>query len=370
MTGTTRARDQERNAGDPPSAPRRAIVLGGGGLLGFAWMVGALAALETEARFDARTADLLVGTSAGSVAASLLACGASVDEVRRHHQGVPAPADPPIAYDHDNGGALPPPPQLRPGSLRLFWDGVRHPRRVPAIVAFTGALPTGRGTLEPVRRLVADLADRSGLHQRWPERPSTWITATDYRTGERVVFGRDAAAPLADAVVASCAIPAWYPPMVIDGRSFIDGGAVSNASVDLVAEANIDEVYVFAPMASVVPDRPRSPVSRIERAIRRAITKRILADAETLRAAGSRVILVTPGPDDLAVMGSNLMNPRRRTAVLQTAMRTAAIQLRVQLAERPRRSTRGHRPLASAVVPPSVHHPVAPAGSVGLPGGR
>lgn len=358
---------QLRAADDPASVPRRAIVLGGGGVLGFAWMVGALAALETEARFDARTADLLVGTSAGSVAASLLACGASVDEIRRHHQGVPAPADPPIVYNHDNGGALPPPPRLRPGSLGLFIDGVRHPGRVPAIVAFSGALPTGRATLEPVRRLVADIADRSGLQQRWPERPSTWITATDYRSGERVVFGRDAYPPLADAVVASCAIPAWYPPALIDGRSFIDGGAVSNASVDVVADANVDEVYVFAPMASVVPDRPRSPVSRIERAIRRAITKRIIADVETLRAAGARVMLVTPGPDDLAVMGTNLMNPRRRTEVLQTSMRTAAVQLRVQLAQRQHRAARGHPPLAGTGLPASVRYPGAPAGAVGSP---
>lgn len=363
----THARDPVRDAGGPPASPRRAVVLGGGGVLGFAWMVGALAALETEARFDARTANLLVGTSAGSVAASLLACGASVDEIRRHHQGVPAPADPPIAYDHDKGRALPPPPQLRPGSLRLFLDGVRHPGRVSAIVALSGALPTGRGTLEPVRRLVADVADRSGLRQRWPQQPSTWITATDYRSGERVVFGRDADAPLADAVVASCAIPAWYPPMVIGGRSFIDGGAVSNASVDLVAEASVDEVYVFAPMASLVPDRPRSPVSRVERAIRRAITKRIVADVQALRAAGMRVVLVTPGPEDLAAMGTNLMNPRRRTEVLQTSMRTAAVQLRVQLAERRRRPGPGHRQLSATGLPASMRHDVASTASSGVP---
>jgi NTE family protein len=93
-------------------------------------------------------------------------------------------------------------------------------------------------------------------------------------------------------------------------------------------------------MASVERDRPRSPASRVERAIRRAITRGIIADIESLRADHARVIFVTPGPEDLAVIGANLMNPRRRTEVLETAMRTAAIQLRVQLAARRRGNRR------------------------------
>ncbi len=324
------------------TSPRRAVVLGSGGVLGFAWMVGALAAFEAEAQTDVRSSDLLVGTSAGSVGAALLSCGVSVDQIRRHHQGVPAPTDPPIAFDYDldTGGALPSRPQLRPGSPRLLFDAVRHPRQSRAVVALAGALPAGRGTLDPVRRLIVGLTNSTALGDNWPGSPHAWIVATDYRTGRRVVFGRDAEASLPDAVVASCAIPAWYPPVVIEGRSYIDGGAVSNASIDLVADADVDEVYVFAPMASVERDRPLSPASRIERAVRRAITRGIIADIESLRAQDKRVIFVTPGPEDLAVIGANLMNPRRRTEVLETAMRTAAIQLRVQLAARTRGSRR------------------------------
>ncbi len=328
--------------GKPGVAPRRAVVLGSGGVLGFAWTIGALAALENEACFDVRSVQQLVGTSAGSVAAALLSCGVSVDEIRRHHQGVPAPTDPPIAFDHSAGtrGALPRRPGLLPGSPRLMFDAVRHPMQARAVVALAGALPAGRGTLEPVRRLVTEVAERSGFDSRWPERPQTWIAATDYRSGQRVLFGRDRAVRLADAVVASCAIPAWYPPAVIDGRSYIDGGAVSNTSVDVLLGASIDEVYVIAPMASTDVDRPRSPVSRIERALRGAITRGLVADVAALRASGMRVVLVTPGPDDLAVIGTNLMNPRRRTEVLESAMRTAAIRLRADLAARPARSRR------------------------------
>lgn len=324
------------------TSPRRALVLGSGGVLGFAWTIGALAALENEAGFDVRTVQQLVGTSAGSVACALLACGVSVDEIRRHHQGVPAPTDPPIAFDYAGGAgrALPLRPRLLPGSPRLILHSLRHPRRARAAVALAGALPSGRGTLEPVRRLVTEVAGHNGLDSGWPENPRTWIVATDYRTGQRVLFGRDRSVPLADAVVASCAIPAWYPPAVIDGRPYIDGGAVSNTSVDVLASEQIDEAYVVAPMASIDLDRPRSPVSRIERALRRAIARGLLADIASLRASGMRVVLVTPGPEDLAVIGTNLMNPRRRTEVLESAMRTAAIRLRADLAARPTRTRR------------------------------
>jgi NTE family protein len=105
---------------------------------------------------------------------------------------------------------------------------------------------------------------------------------------------------------------------------------VSNASVDLLADQDVDEVYVLAPMAAVEPDNPRSPVARLERRVRRSITRGISNDIGVLREAGTQVTLLTPGPEDLAVMGANLMNPRRRTAVLHTAMRTSANALRDQ----------------------------------------
>jgi NTE family protein len=327
---------------DPTAVPRRALVLGGGGVLGFAWIVGALAALEVEAGFDARDVEVVVGTSAGAVAAAALGCGISVDQMRRHHQGFPAPGDPPIAFTYETRGhGLPPRPSFGVGSPRLLMGGVRHPRERRTLLTLTGALPTGRGSLQPVADMVAGISANAGLDGRWPTRPLPWIVAVDYWSGRRVVFGRDEVGPftstevsLADAVVASCSIPAWYPPMRIGTHPYIDGGAVSNASTDLVRDLAVDETYVLAPMAALSPDRPRSPVARIERSIRRAITRGILADVADLRARGTRVVLVTPGPQDLEVIGANLMNPRRRTEVLDLAMRTVAIDLRAQLATR------------------------------------
>jgi NTE family protein len=323
-----------------PQPPRRALVLGGGGVLGFAWTVGALSALEVEARFDARDVEIVVGTSAGAVAAAALGCGVTVDQMRRHHQGFPSSDDPSIAFEYDTTGhGLPPRPGFGLGSPRLLLGAIRHPAGTRTLLALTGALPTGRGTLQPVADMVTGIVTDGGLDGEWPARPRPWIVAVDYWSGRRVVFGRDdvesltgPGVALADAVVASCSIPGWYPPMRIGARPYIDGGAASNASADVLRDAPVDEVYVLAPMASIRLDRPRSPVARVERSIRRSITRGLLADIAQLRAAGKRVIFVCPGPEDLAVIGANLMNPRRRVEVLAMAMRTSAIALRTQLA--------------------------------------
>jgi NTE family protein len=127
---------------------------------------------------------------------------------------------------------------------------------------------------------------------------------------------------------------------VIDGVPYVDGGAASIASVDVLRHTTVDEVYVLAPMASVELDHPAGTAARFERRLRRVVTRRILADIEMLRASGMRVVLVTPGPDDLSAMGANMMNPTRRTEVFDTARETAATSLRTDLAGERRATSR------------------------------
>ena len=310
---------------------RRGLVLGAGGVLGLTWMVAALRALEAEEGFDARDVEVCIGTSAGSVLAALLGCGIGVDVALRHQQGIPAPADPDISwdYDRDSGRSVPPRPGFGIGSPRLLFEAARHPRRVPPMAAFSAALPRGRGTLLPLHRMV-EVVSEPLPDGGWPVGPSTWIAAMDYAAGTRTVFGRDGAPPatLADAVTASCAIPGWYAPVVIDGRPYVDGGTLSPTSLDLLDCAGLDEVYVLAPMASFAYDRPRAAMARAERRWRRLVSRRVLADAELLRASGTAVTLLGPGPEDLQAIGANLMDPRRRQAVLATALRTSTEALR------------------------------------------
>ena len=152
----------------------------------------------------------------------------------------------------------------------------------------------------------------------------------DYDTGKRVAFGREGApeAGLAEAVLASCSIPAWYTPVVIGGRRYVDGGTCSATSVDLLADQELDEVFVLAPMASFDYDHPRSVAARVERAFRRTVTRRMLGEAAKVRRAGGSVTMLGPGREDLEAIGTNLMDPSRRVSVLETSVRTSAEALR------------------------------------------
>jgi NTE family protein len=307
---------------------RRGLVLGAGGVLGAAWTIGALAAVQEEYGWDPTEAEVLIGTSAGSVLAAFLGCGISVDQLVNHQRGIVAPGDPEISYDPDRdaGGALPPRPKLRIGSPRGALASALRPWRVTPMGALSTVLPQGRGSLAPVGRLVEAVAPDGA----WATHPRTWVVAMDYDSGRRVPFGRPGApaAALRDAVMASCAIPGWYAPVPIGGRRYVDGGACSPTSIDLVARLELDEVVVLSPMSSLRYDTPTAVAAKIERRFRRLSTKRVIGEVKKVAATGTRVTLLGPGAEDLAVIGANMMDPRRRQEVLETSMRTSAAALR------------------------------------------
>ena len=405
--------------------PRVGLVLGAGGVLGAAWMVGALVAVQERLGSGLGEAELVVGTSAGSVLAAALRCGVNVDEMVAHQRGGAlgplAAAGPP-----DLGSrALPPPPLLRVGSPRLVLAAMRAPHRMSPWVAVSALVPQGRARHVALHAMVHTMAShawphlppphgrhpghgrhvadhgreglpgpaQSGLPDaaavvdaiagvdsvdaaigavdalgagdsgvsaalsgmsaatsgtsgssgangtgidagdeagfEWARDGRTWIVAVDYDSGRRVVFGQAGAPPAAlpDAVVASCSIPGWYRPMVIGGRRYVDGGLRSATSAGLLVDAGLDEVYVLAPLASLVIDRPRLPHERLERRVRRLITLGMRREVERLRSAGTAVTVLTPGPEDLAAIGANVMDPRRRRSVLETSLRTSAAAL-------------------------------------------
>jgi len=311
--------------------PRIGLVLGAGGVLGAAWMTGALARLQDRLPAPAADVDLIVGTSAGSVLAAALRCRASMDEIVAWQCGDATGilSDSVVLAAQD--GPLPPLPYLRLGSLPLARAALLRPLQVPPWVGASGFLPHGRGQHAALRSLVSALHRRYHLHPQHAGAPAhwvdghTWIAAMDYDTGRRVLFGHPDAprAPLPDAVVASCSIPGWYEPTRIDGRRYVDGGVRSTTSLSALSGTDVHEVYVLAPMASTEPDHPLQPHLRIERRLRQLITRALLRQAKSLSAQGKHVTIVTPGPRDLAVMGANLMDPRRRQAVLEVSLRTS-----------------------------------------------
>jgi NTE family protein len=311
---------------------RIAVVLGAGGVLGAAWTAGALVALQRRLPCPIGEVGTIIGTSAGSVLAAALRCGVSADQIVEHQRGSGPIGLPDLSdLDRDAGGSLPRLPRLRPGSPRLVINTVRAPHRVHPWVAASAFVPEGRARHRSLSDLVHTLLalHPDGPPPAWPARGDTWIVAVDYDTGRRVAFGRAGApnAALPDAVVASCSIPGWYEPKVIDGRRYIDGGVRSSTSADLLGRLDLDEVYVLAPMASYVTDNPRHPYARLERAFRRVITLALTRETRRIRASGATVTIVTPGPDDLGAIGVNLMDPNRRQRVLETSLRTSPAAL-------------------------------------------
>lgn len=305
--------------------PRRGLVLGAGGVLGAAWSVGALCALEESTGIDLRTYDYIVGTSAGAVLAALLGSGVTPAELRDHQLGKAVQgrlADLSWDYARSTGGALPPIPRWGVGSAALVRHNARRLRRLPPTAVMSALLPVGRGSLDELGELVAAFAPSGG----WATHEGIWLVAMDYETGRRVPFGRSGEpnASLVEAVMASCAIPAWYAPVVIDGHRYVDGGACSATSADLFAGLGLDEVCVVAPLVSVQTDHPRSLLVKMERRWRAIVTRRCLHEVGKLTAEGTKVTILAPGPADLEAIGGNVMQTSRRIAVLETSLRTSA----------------------------------------------
>ena len=193
-------------------------------------------------------------------------------------------------------------------------------------------LPSGGGTLDAVARLVRDVGGMAepGGDGTWSAHPNLRVTAVDLDAGRRVVFG-DPGAPrvgLPEAVTASCAIPGWFAPVVLDGVRYVDGGAWSATNVDVAAGRALDEVVVLAPMVSFAPGAvPTTWRARVERRWRQAASRRCLREVDAVHAEGTQVTVLGPGAEDLQVMGSNLMDVDRRRRVLDTSLRTSAAAL-------------------------------------------
>jgi predicted acylesterase/phospholipase RssA len=339
------------------SGGRWGLVLGGGGVLGAAWLVGALEALERARGIDVRRAEIILGTSAGSVIGALLAAGVSVADQRAQQLGEQDPTAEltarlaGVAFDPDRpaGDALPPRPRLRPGSTALLRNNRGSLREIPRTTLLAGLAPAGRRKMVGVAALIEAFVPAG----EWTSHPGYRAVALDYETGRRVVFGAPDAPPagLSDAVLASCAIPGWFEPVTIGGRRYVDGGMWSATNVDLLADAGLDEIFVLAPMASAAYDAPGDWRARVERRLRIASTRRCLAESREVQLRGTAVTVLGPGPEDLQLMGYNLMAPERRRVVLESAVRTGT----VAFAEPPAVETQAVAPPSTAV---SLQHPL------------
>ncbi len=312
---------------------RVGLVLGAGGVQGGAWLTGALDALADSTGWDPASADIVVGTSAGSVIGSLCVAGIPPWFMVAHSAGetfdgvVDAQGRPAAEADRSGGAqfrlqrAWPP---IGPGSWPLALRTLREPTRFTPGAAFAGWAPRGIFSTAPIEDII-----RRAVPSGWIDHPNHWVVACDYGSGRRVAFGRPAAprAELAEAVAASCAIPAFYHPVEIGGRRYVDGGIYSTSNLDLLREQALDLVICLNPTSSLHPARAWNPLERLNGYFRDHSGRLLGNEAKTLRSAGTEVLLIQPTGEDLAAMGPNLMSTKDRNPVIATARRTVGAQL-------------------------------------------
>lgn len=301
---------------------RIGLVLGGGGLTGGAFHAGVVAALADAAGWDARSADVLLGTSAGSITATSLAAGMPPADLAARHLGQPlSPVGESIlarvspgARDLAAGEAAP----RAPASPELLRSMARNPLGAHPGKVVAAALPEGRVSTAPIASSMTELCAGS-----WPSEQLR-ITALRLVDGETVVFGGLGGTPPAvgPAVAASCAIPGYFAPVDIDGERYVDGGTTSACNADAVLHESLDMVIVSAPMAihagvTLAPDVPWRRVMR--RQVDREITK--------LRAAGMKVFLFAPTKREITAMGPNPMAQGRDADVTQATLDSASARI-------------------------------------------
>jgi NTE family protein len=291
------------------------LVLGGGGVLGEAWMMGVLAGIEDGTGFDLRDCDYYVGTSAGSIVAAHLIAGQS-------------PRRPSTLSDEEievTNGARP--------VDGLAATGLAAARRMGAWALAAGATfaPLAMGLAAPggavARALLLGRLPRPGhtlddLHQNVERLGASFdgrlrIAAVDKRSGRRVVFGSPGSprAGVADAVAASCCVPWLFAPVTIDGRDYVDGGVWSPTNLDAAPAGRDTHVLGLNPTASI---RGSSNVLAVVRGVSRTA---VSVESLVLRRRGAAVQLLAPSADSAEAMGTNFMAREPRGEVLAAGYR-------------------------------------------------
>jgi NTE family protein len=262
----------------------RGLVLGGGGVVGTAWMTG-LAGELRRAGVDLAGADVIAGTSAGAIVGTMLATGQDLDLLD-------LPARP-----AGQGGSAPEPD---PGRLTEVFAVLRDTSLEPADAR------RRVGRLALAAETITEQAHIAGIStlitaRAWPDR-ELLVTAVDIETGELKVWDRAGGAALTTAVASSCALPGVSPPVTVDGRRYMDGGIGSGTNADVVTGADV--LVVVEPLAHLFP---REPLER-----------------ELAATGAGTVITINPDQAALDAFGTNLgdwaaWQPARQAGIRQAS---------------------------------------------------
>jgi NTE family protein len=293
--------------------PPDVLVLGGGGVLGEAWMMGVLAGIEDGTGFDLRECESFVGTSAGAIVAAHLAGGRSP---RR-----PSSLGAELQVGTAQAGRSLAPAALaaarKAGSFALAASSIFAPLALG--VAAPGGAVVRTVLLHRMPRPSDTLAN---LHRQVQRSKVSFdgrlrVVAVDRGSGRRVVFGSPGAptASVAAAVEASCTVPWLFAPVVIGGREYVDGGVWSPTNIDAAPAGRGTQVLCLNPTAGLASSQK---LLTMLRNVSRAAAS---VEGMVLRRRGATVKTIAPNAECAAAMGSNLMASEPRVRVLDAGYR-------------------------------------------------
>lgn len=276
---------------------QQALVLGGGGITGIAWELGVLAGLK-EVGIDLTAADVVVGTSAGSVVGAQITSNSDLEALYADQLADPA---------GEVGARLGLAVGLRYVIYLLLPGSSQDKRR-----------RLGRAALRTTTLLASERVEiiREGLvSPEWPA-ARLLVTAVEAETGRFEVFDRDSGVGLVEAVASSCAVPLVWSPVPVNGRTYVDGGVRSATNADLATGA--DAVVVLAPLSQSL-----SKSTRVETQLARLGTH-------------VQSTVVRPDARALKAIGRNVLDPARRADAARAGREQAAdVAARIRAVWRP-----------------------------------
>ncbi len=302
------------------------LVLGGGGIAGFAYLTTTLTVLQQITGWDPRDASVIVGTSAGANIGGFLRGGTPIGESLDDIMTLPANPRSMERLRVLSGREADRPVRLFPTSLKMVArEAMRGPFMRPSRLV-SGLLPNGNIRTDTIGDRMIDLHGDA-----WPEE-ELLLTTVRLHDSKRVVFGLDRTdVDVGTAVEASSAIPGYFKPVTINGFRYIDGGAHSPTNADLLADRDLDLIVVVAPLSV---DNPKTGWMTTNGALRLYWRDRVHREVQDLRELGHQVLLLEPSIEEARSMGPTLMDPTRIVnVILQTSSAARAAMTEAKLGQ-------------------------------------
>lgn len=288
------------------------LVLGGGGIAGFAYLTTTLSVLQQLTGWDPRDADVIVGTSAGANVGGFLRAGTPIGQSLDDIMTLPANPRSMERLRELSGREADRGLRVLPTSLKMVArEASRGPFMRPSRI-LSGLLPNGNIRTDTIGDRMFELHG-----SRWPE-TDLYITTVRLHDSERVVFGQHRTdIPVGTAVEASSAIPGYFRPVPIANFRYVDGGTHSPTNADVLSDRDLDLIVVVAPMSV---DSYSNGWMTTNGALRMFWRSQVQREVAELESQGHTVLLLEPSIDEARAMGPTMMDPTRIVnVILQTS---------------------------------------------------